>query len=83
MILAEAVPIITRNWLVDLGTVCTVGGTVLIGVWRLLWWMKKIDARLDIGEKRFDYIESRMKDRDDRLSRIEDKLDRHMQMRHR
>lgn len=50
--------VVNGGWLVDIRTICAVGGIVLIGTWRLSWWMKAIEERLKTGEDRFTRIEA-------------------------
>lgn len=66
---------VTGDWLVDMRTIAAVGGVVLLGTWRIGRWMSKIDNRMDVGERRFDNLETRMNHRDARLDRIEKILD--------
>jgi hypothetical protein len=67
---------ISGSWLIDVRTLCAVGGVVLLGTWRIGRWMKRIEDRLDDGDTRFSRIELSMKERHELLRDIERKMDR-------
>lgn len=68
-------PHIDGTWLLDLRTIIAVGSIVMIGTWRLGRWMKRIDDRLDVGEKLFEAINKRMDTRDITLGEIQQRVD--------
>lgn len=64
------------SWLVDVRTICAVGGIVLLGTWRIGRWMRRIEDRLDAGDERFKRIEEGMKAREGILARLEHSIAR-------
>lgn len=73
-VLPDVPPTIAPDWRVDLRTVCAVGGVVLPAAWFIGRWMKKIELRLDQGEKWQVSVDVRMNHRDERLESIESTL---------
>ena len=71
---ADVQPTISGNWLVDLRTVCAVGGVVLFGAWWIARWMQKVEDRLKSGETRFAMIELMAAKREDMLTDIQMKV---------
>jgi len=51
-LIAQAMPhtTLSGDWLVDLRTVCAVGGIVLTGSWQISRWQTKVTDRLDLLE---------------------------------
>ena len=71
---ADVQPTVSGNWLVDLRTVCAVGGVVLAGAWWIARWMQKVEDRLKSGETRFAMIELMAAKREDMLTDIQMKV---------
>lgn len=57
-ILGDAIaPIINSGWLVDLRTVCAVGGCVLAGTWWLAKKFQRIEDQLERAEEARSYMQ--------------------------
>lgn len=68
-------PHIDGTWLLDLRTITAVSSVVLYGTWILARWMKRIDDRLEFGERLFEAINKRMDARDVKLDEIQKRVD--------